>query len=322
MSINTADLRPFSYAQTIKVGLDAAGRLWKAALIRLLFIIISIIGAAIVIGLIIIIGWLISGTKSINLHEITNIFNVGNLSSPLIGKYIGLLLLSTISFLIYSIIILTAAIFIFGGSCGVITLGIKDPSYHFKMIDFISIGKKTFFTMIWFTTLISILAVFIFIVLGLDSWLTYRIINDVKGYNNIISFFILLISIIFNISMIMFLFAITFYGTASIYLKGKSAKAALGDAVNLIMKRPSSIWFIFIVGLFYVLSNLVFVMIGLIMSKLPIIGIYIAIPFDILIYFIQSLLSIAMIGSIFYYYGYYSIRSVLLSETEPSQTLP
>jgi hypothetical protein len=308
----------FNYTDTIKVGVDVAWRLWQAAFIRLIFLIFSLIGLSVIIGLILIIGWLISG---VNLHEITDIANytnINNLTSLFLSKYFTIAIVSIISLLFYSMIAITIAIYIYSGSFGCIALAIKDPFYKFKWNDFLSLARKTFFPMIWFTTLITIVGILIDIVFALDIWLAYRIVNDVN--NPFLGYIVVMLTIIFNVFLIIMMISLTFYGIASIYLKGNRAKLAFSDAFDFIKKRPSSIWFIFIIGVFYALLNLVFIMISLIIAKLPTIGIYISIPFDIIIFFIQSVLNIALFGSIFYYFGYFE-GLFIDSQTQPSEIL-
>jgi hypothetical protein len=300
-----------NYADAVKAGVDAAFRNWQTAIIRLAFFIISIIGACLIIAIIFICVWYNSG---INLQEFLNFISIDKLGSFAydLPQAVGLFFISIILLLLYFIVVITIAMFIYGGTCGVVLSAIKDENYRFKMGDYISSAKKTFFPLMWFTTIIGGLGMVILIIIGLDSWLTYSIIESSSNYafGAIIKIFTILITSILNISMIAVIIALTFYGIASLYVnyengsRTTTAKQALKDAFNFIANRPSSLWFLFIVGLFFTVGNAVLILIGLIMSKLPTIGTYISFPFDILMYFIQSILSIALLGSIFYYYGH------------------
>ncbi|MBF0541546.1 MAG: hypothetical protein HQK91_08875 [Nitrospirae bacterium] len=310
----SSNVQHFDYAQSIKSGIDAAWRVWQTALIRLIFFIFSVIGMAVIIGIVLTIGWVIAG---VNIHELRNFGNVNDLISLILGKYFTITIVTSIILLFYIMIVLTIALYIFGGSCGCIALAIKNPNYRLTWNDFIFIGKKTFFTLIWFITLFSLLGILCNIILVLDSTLAYRIVKDIQ--NLFIDSMIVIFTIIFNVSLVVIMLSLFFYGTASIYLKENSAKLALTDAFNFFKKRPSSIWFIFIIGVFYALLNLVFILISLIIAKLPTIGFYISIPFNLIIYFIQSILNISLIGSIFYYYG--EIEGLFkTSEDQPAET--
>ncbi|MBF0556880.1 MAG: hypothetical protein HQK96_20385, partial [Nitrospirae bacterium] len=198
------------------------------------------------------------------------------------------------------------ALYIYGGSCGMIAGGIRDAGFKFQMRGFFKEGKRFFGPVIGFTTIVGAAALVILLLLAASLFPLKSIINTIEGMSKSVSTFMAILSMMVAAVTFLFFFAgtfaITFYGTAALVFKGAAATQAANEAIRFIFKRPSAFGFYMLCVVIYFAANVMIAgsVFGVVM--IPVIGPVMVFPYHLLVQAVQYYMGILFISVLFSYY--------------------
>ncbi len=311
------------YAEAIGNGFKVINKNWQLVLIQVGAIFASFIGFFILVGLPMAVAFIIFGLDLTELSRLEDIFRTLREPSGLITRYLGLVIFLLVSFLLYIIVILALGIFVFGGSIGVISRSIKEGIEKFSIRLFFSEGRRLFFPLIWFTTIIGLIFIALAFVLGLFGGAIAAIVSAAKEQGAALSFFLgILFSIVLFIAGITIALAalsVAIYGAAIMAVKGFGPVRSIKEAFIHVYKHADAFYLYCIVFVGYIIISLFVVFIGYPLRFIPIIGTAVSFVYQMAVYVTQSYLALVMIAAIVCYY-YFSLSVEPTSGSSTPQT--
>jgi hypothetical protein len=146
-------------------------------------------------------------------------------------------------------------------------------------------------------------------------------VDFLKGLDSHIGFFasifLALLSISVMLLAITFGLAVTFYGTAFLVFQGKGAFVSVKEAIQYIYNKQSAYWLYCIVFGASVVAAIILMLMGLPFNEIPVVGVFIALPYQFFTYVVQSYLGLFSLAVIFvYFYSGISVdASIQASDT-------
>ncbi|MEW6161748.1 MAG: hypothetical protein AB1606_00270 [Nitrospirota bacterium] len=313
-----------SYIDAIKEGFRVVHRNWQLVLVQLGMVILSGIGFFVLVGIPLAIAFIIFG---IDLTEITNIKDIFKLlkePSEIISKYFGLVLIVIAGLLMYILIAAIFTIYVFGGSIGVIGRALRDKTPKFTMNIFFSEAKRLFLPMLGFTAVIGIILIATAFVLGIFGGGVTALVSFVKSQDSTLALFLgtffSLILIIIALTLLLGILSITMYGVAALSIKGIGPVKSLKEAINYVVRHPRAFWLYTLLFGGYVLISFLLILLGYPFKLVPVIGIVLSFPYQLISYAFQTYIGLAVIAIIFTYYYSTGIPSESVVEGSIPQT--
>ena len=178
------------YTEAIQSGLKTINRNWQLVLIQMGAMFASFIGFFILVGIPLAIAFIIFGLDLTELSRIEDVFRTFREPAEILSKYFALVVLVLTSLLLYITVVLAFGIFLFGGSIGVISRSIEGRIEKFEMRVFFSEGKRLFFPLVGFTSLIGLIFLVVAFVLGLFGGLVSAIVSVAKEQEATLALFL------------------------------------------------------------------------------------------------------------------------------------
>lgn len=294
------------YTDAIKKGFDIVNKNWQLVLIQFGAMFASFVGFFIIVGLPLAFAFIIFGLDLTGLSRFEDLFSTFKSPSEIISKYFWLVVLILASLLFYVMVILVIGIFILGGSLGVISRHIKDTNERFSIKAFFQEGKRLFFPLTGFTTLIGLIFILLAFILGLFGGSIAAIVTLAKEREAVLALFLgvffSLILFIIGMTFILAVLAVTIYGAAIMILRGSGPLRSIKDSIIYLYKHARAFYLYCMVFCGYLALILFIMLISYPMNLIPLIGPLITFVFQFGIYAVQSYLGLVMIAAIFYYY--------------------
>lgn len=303
-------------AETVISGFRIVNRNWQLIFIQVAATVVSFIGFFIIVGIPLAIAFIIFG---LDLTDLAGMSHLGNalrtLSDPsgILSKYIGLVILVLASLLFYIAVLLVLGIFVFGGSMGVIGRALKNNAVEFNIKTFLSEGRRLFFPLLWFTTIIGLIVILFAFILGIFGGAVAAIVSLAKEQEAVLGLFVGLffsfIMFLVGVALIIFLLAITVYGAAAIVIKGAGALASVREAVFYLYRHPKAFYLYCLVFSGYIIASILMFFLGYPMRYIPLIGALMSVAYQACIYVVQNYIGLVIIATIFSYYYWTGITS-------------
>lgn len=305
-----------TYSDAIKNGFRLVNKNWQLVLIQFGMMLVNCIGFFVFVGIPLAVAFVIFGLDLTEMTELKNLLGTMRDASEIITKYLGLIIVLVVSFVVYLFVAASVGLYVFGGSAGMIGRAVRDSADRFNMNTFFSEGKRLFWPLAGFTAIIGVIFIGIAFILGVFGGGIGVIISIAKGYETtlavVLGIFLSLLLFCIGLALIISSIAITLYGTAAIVLKGTGPWQATKDTIKYLYRNPAALWLYCLVFGGYVLATFLLVLLGMPFSLIPIIGAIIAIPYQIFSYALQSYLGLVIVAVIFIYY--------FSTEVKPSET--
>jgi len=311
------------YTEAIGRGFRVINKNWQLVLIQVGAALASLAGFFILVGLPLAIAFIIFGLDLTELSRLEDIFRTLREPSGLITRYLGLVILLLVSFLLYIIVILALGIFVFGGSIGVISRSIKEGAGKFSIRLFFSEGRRLFFPLLWFTTIIGLIFIALAFVLGLFGGTIAAIVSAAKEQGAALSYFLgiffSIVLFIAGITVALAVLSVVIYGTAIMAVRGFGPVRSLREAFIYVSKHADAFYLYCIVFVGYIIISLFVVFIGYPLRFIPLIGTAMSFVYQMAVYVMQSYLALVMVAAIVCYY-YFSAESTSGSSTPQTDT--
>ncbi|MCX5717427.1 MAG: hypothetical protein NTW44_03780 [Nitrospirae bacterium] len=311
------------YSNVIKNGFRLVNKNWQLVLIQIGMILVNCIGFFVFVGIPLAVAFVIFGLDLTEMTDLKNLLGTMKDASEIITKYLGLIIVLAVSFVVYLLVAASIGLYVFGGSAGMIGRAVRDSTDRFNMNTFFSEGKRLFWPMVGFTAIIGIIFLGVAFILGVFVGGIGVIISIVKGYETtlavVLGIFLSLLLFCIGLALIISSIALTLYGTAAIVLKGTGPWQAIKDTIKYLYRNPATLWLYCLAFGGYFLVTFLLVLLGAPFSLIPLIGAIIAIPYQLFSYAIQSYLGLVIVAVIFIYYFSTEVK---LSETPDEGTAP
>jgi len=222
-----------TYTDAVKSGFKLVNRNWQLVVVQAGMMLTNCIGFFVVVGIPLGIAFVVFGLDLTGLAQTRDIIGLLSHPSELISKYMGLVLIVVVSFLLYLIIVSTVGLFVFAGSIGSVGHAVIDPSRKFSMKLFFAEAKKVFFPLMWFSLFMGLVFIVITFCLGLLGGGVAAIVQSAKSQDSTLAlflgiFFSLVLALV-GVAIILAAIAITVYGLAVLFLrlKARSGRARM-----------------------------------------------------------------------------------------------
>lgn len=305
-----------TYSDAIKNGFRLVNKNWQLVLIQFGMMLVNCIGFFVFVGIPFAVAFVIFGLDLTEMTELKNLLGTMKDATEIITKYLGLIIVLVVSFVVYLLVAASVGLYVFGGSTGTIGSAVSGSSDRFNMHIFFSEGKRFFWPLAGFTAIIGTIFLGVAFVIGVFAGGIGVIISIAKGYETtlavVLGIFLSLLLFCIGLALIISSIALTLYGTAVIVLKGTGPWQATKDTMKYLYRNPAALWLYCLIFGGYILATFLLVLIGTPFSLIPIIGAIIAIPYQIFSYALQSYLGLVIVAVIFIYY--------FSTEVKPSET--
>lgn len=288
--------------ESIKQGFNLTNKNWQVILIEAVVAVISFA------GLVFIIAVSAAATVAILGDDIANIQNKlpELLEDPVnfISKYIRLALIIFTLFMVYLTVVSVLMLYIFGGKLGVLKNAACDVQYKFKLSSFFKEAKRMFFPLLWlFSIMLPVFLVMaIVIITGFGIFFIYAYNRPESTFSIFITSFLSLLIIFLGIVGSFGSLMLTEFTAIAVAVEKDKVFPALKKTLGFIRDKPLSIWLYIVVYASILAVSIVFVQLGKLFALLPVIGIIIIIPFQMISFAVQIYLGIIKWGSFIFYY--------------------
>lgn len=301
-----------TYTDAVKSGFRLVNRNWQLVVVQAGMMLANCIGFFVIVGIPLGIAFIIFGLDLTGLAQTRDIIGLLSHPSELISKYMGLVLIVVVSFLLYLLIVSAVGLFVFAGSIGSVGHAVLDPSRKFSMKLFFAEAKKVFFPLMWFSMVMGLIFLAITFCLGLLGGGVASIVQSARSQDSTLALFLgiffSLVLALFGIALVLGAIAVTVYGIAVLFFKAEGAVRSCKDAAIFLWKRQSAFWLYVLLFLAYVIASFILMLFTYPFNLIPIIGTIISFPLQLASYVVQSYIGLAIIATVFIYYYEAEIR--------------
>ncbi|OGW20400.1 MAG: hypothetical protein A2077_04810 [Nitrospirae bacterium GWC2_46_6] len=301
-----------SYIAVIKEAVHTVHKNWQLVVIQFAAMLLSCISFFAIVGIPIAVAFVMFGLDFTEILRFTDVISAFKGSAEFLGKYFGMALVVILSLIIYIAFIVLLWIFTVSGAIGILSKSMMDEGHRFTVKSFFAEGRRLFFPVLLFSSLVSIIFVTLAFILGILGGTASAVIEMAKTQEVTLALFLgvffSLVLISAGLFLIMVTLSITVYGIAFTAFDGLKPFNALKETVKYLYSTPSSIAFYVILLIGYTLAGFIVVLIGTPLTLIPIIGPILSLPYQIVTYAVQGYVSLIMLSSVFHFY--YKTRQV------------
>lgn len=290
--------------EAIKEGFRAINRNLPLPLIHVVVAVISFIAFILIVGIPVAIAIIYLGIDTARFKEV-----LSTIRDPLefLREYLGLTILLITSFTLYLAAITSLSLFTFGGTLAIIKDSFKDPGLKFSFGKFISEGKRYFMQLCWLT---FILGIFFLILIFFLGGIVGASIVLLAPYKDEMGIFLIILAILSGLALMVFaligfliLLALSIYAVIAVVVENLNAWQAIKRAYSF-MKRKfiEAIGFYLLLIVGYMGAVILIAMLNLPFSMMPVIGLILTLPTQLVTYIIQMYLGLVMMASIVVFY--------------------
>ncbi|MBM4128572.1 MAG: hypothetical protein FJ243_00470 [Nitrospira sp.] len=300
-----------SSLEAIKDGFRVVHRNWQLVLVHLCMVIINFFGFFIFVGIPLAVALIIFGIDLTGIKGIKDIFDLLRNPSEIISRYLGLIIIIVVSFLIYVLLVATLGIYVLGGSVAIIGRSLRDAALKFSMHAFFSEARRLFMRMLGFTAAIGLILISLTFVLGVLGGGIAAIVSLAKSQDSTLALFLgvffSLVLILIAITLILVILSTTIYGAAALFFKGTGPVKSIREALRYLSICPNALWLYTILFAGYLIANFFLIFLGYPFRLIPVIGPIISFPYQLMSYALQTYLGLVIIGATFTYYYFTEI---------------
>jgi len=312
-----------TYTDAVKSGLGLVNRNWQLVVVQAGMMLVNCIGFFVIVGIPLFIAFVVFGLDLTGLASTRDIIGLLRQPSELISKYMGLVLIVVVSFLLYLLIVTSIGLFVFAGAIGSVGHAVIDTSRKFSLKLFFAEAKKVFFPLMWFSLFMGLVFIAITFCLGLLGGGVAAIVQSAKSQDSTLALFLgiffSLVLALFGVIVVLGAIAVTVYGLAVLFFKNEGAVRSCKDAAIFLWQRQAAFWLYVMLFFAYVIASFILMLFTYPFNLIPIIGTIISFPLQLASYVVQSYIGLAIIATVFNYYYEAEIRKAG-SSAGPAET--
>lgn len=313
------------FSEAIQEGARVINRNWQLVLIQVGAMFASFIGFFIVVGIPLAIAFIIFGLDLTELSRVEDVVRTFREPSEILSKYFALVILVLTSLLFYITAVLALGIFLFGGAIGVIGRAVRDRYDKFQAKEFFSEGRRLFFPLVGFTSLVGVIFILVAFILGLFGGLISAIVSMAKEREATLALFLgiffSLILFVIGLALIVATLSATAYGSAIMALRGAGPMKSLKESLRYLSSHSNAFFLYCLLFLGYIFVSFFVVSLSYALGLIPIIGSLLALVYQLGAYVIQSYLGLVMVAALFCYY-FSTTEAVVEVESAPPAVTP
>ena len=295
------------YTEAIQRGSSIINRNWQLVLIQVGAMFASFIGFFFVVGIPLAIAFIVFGLDLTELSRFEDVLRTFREPSEILSKYFALVLLVLTSLLLYITAVLAVGIFLFGGAIGIIGRSLTGSAEKFQVRVFLSEGKRLFFPLVGFTSLVGLIFILVAFVLGLCGGLISVVVSSAREQEATLAlflgvFFSLILSVI-GLTLILLTLSVTAYGSAVMAVKGEGPVNSLKESMRYLYAHSHAFYLYCLVFFGYLFISFMVVSVSYPLGMIPLIGSLLALVYHFGAYVIQSYLGLVLIATLFCYYS-------------------
>jgi hypothetical protein len=288
--------------ESIKQGVNLTNKNWQVILVEA---VVAVIGLA---GLFFIITVSLAAVAAVLGDDIANIQDKlpELLVDPVnfISKYIRLALIIFTLFSVFLTVVSVLMLYVLGGKLGVLKNAACDAQHKFKLSLFFKGAKRMFFPLLWlFSIMLPVFLVMaIIIVTGFGIFFIYAYNQPESIFSIFTTSFLSLLIVFLGIVGCLGSLMLTEYTAVAIVVRKDKVFSALKKTLGFIRNKPLSIGLYIVVYASILVISIVFAVLGKLFALLPVIGIIIIIPVQLISSAVQIYLGIVKWGVFIFYY--------------------
>ena len=295
-----------TYGEAIRSGFHIINKRLQLVGVQAVLMVVNCISFFVVVGIPLGIAFVIFGLDLTGISDARDVFGMLANPSGLIMKYLWMVLVVVVFVLFYILLITTLGLYVFSGSAGVVGRSILDPSLPFSMKQFFAEAKQFFFPVMWYSLLASLVFLVLAFLLGISGGGIAALVSAAKKQDSTLAlflgiFFSLVLALLAVSAIIVFL-AVTVYGIAALYFRREGSWKAFREAGVLLWKRPDAFWLYALVFAGYISGSFIVMVISYPFHLIPIIGMIISFPLQLISYMVQGYLGLVVLAVVFGYY--------------------
>ena len=295
-----------TFAEAIRTGFHTINKRLQLVGVQAVLMIVNCFSFFLVVGIPLGIAFVIFGLDLTGISNTKDVFSMLTSPSGLIMKYLWLVLGVVVFILFYILLITALGLYVFSGSAGVVGRSILDPSLPFSMKQFFAEAKQFFFPLMWYSLLASLVFLAIAFMLGLFGGGIAALVSAAKSQDSTLALFLgiffSLVLALLAIAVILVFLAVTVYGIAVLYFRREGSWKAFREACAFLRKRPDAFWLYALVFVGYISGSFVVMVISYPFHLIPIIGMIISFPLQLISYMVQGYLGLVVLAVVFGYY--------------------
>jgi len=220
------------------------------------------------------------------------------------SRYLGLAIFIFIILTIYLTAVSALLLYVFSGKLGVLRNAAIDNQYKFRLSSFFAEAKKLFFPLLWIFSIMLpiILVAVILIFVGFIIYYIYASSGAETSSSIFIASFLSLLTILLGVVGVLGSMIFTFYASIALAVEKEGVISSLKKTFNFIKNKPMSILFLIILYVAIIVVSIVFALFGELFAMIPVVGLIISIPYQLISSVVQIYLGIVMLGSLIAYY--------------------
>lgn len=305
----------------IRSGFTIINKQWQLVAIQVVLWIINCIFLFLLVGVPFIIALVMLGIDITTLAAGNNL--TGLLQNPveLFSKYLGLVLVVITAIFVYVLVATTLWIYVYGGTAGIIGQTLLEPSLQFSMRSFFGQAKKFFFPLMWYFFVIGLVFTAIVFVIGLFGGGTALLVAMAKSRDSTLALFLGIfftsVVIIASLSILIAALAVTTFGIASLFFKGRGALQSFLDGITFLWNSQKAFWLYLVLLAGYILASILIMFIFYPFQMIPVAGAILSLPLQILSSIVQGYLGLVFLAALFAYFFDQEMR-----KSEPVPDMP
>ena len=287
--------------ECIKEGFHLANRNYQLVFLRIIVVIINFISLLFVLGLPVIaavayMGFDLSHAVDLLPDLMENPFN-------LLSKYLGLVFLIGISFILYLMFVSVIILYSLGGTLGVLKNSAVNVQYRFGLASFFKEANNIFSRLYWLISILFLIFIALFAAVIISGGIVAGFMQGFSWSETTLEVFlgsfVFLSTIIFGIIIFISGLIFTFYSILCLVIEEKGSADTIKNTFNYLKKTPQAFLFFIILFAGAVAINLVFFIIMIPLGMIPLV--------DIVLYLVnvvfQNYLAIVVWSALTVYYS-------------------
>lgn len=290
--------------ESIREGFNLANRNLQLVLIRIMLTVLNLMGLFIFLVVPIIIAVTYLGFDMTHMKELIPFF----LRDPfdLISKYLGLIFITGISFLVYLMLSTLLFLYVLGGILGVLRNSAVYVQYRFSTSSFFKEANRGLSGLVRLVLVLSFIFLLVFIAFIASGGIAAAAMQAFSGqgtsletfFSSFIAMSVLVFSAIIFMAVIMF----SVYSMVVLTVERKGAVDSVKMTFDFLKERPGAFVFYMVLFAVVIAVNLMFFLLKIPFSLMPDIAPFFAVFISLLNTFFQSYIAVFVWSSLIVYY--------------------
>jgi hypothetical protein len=261
-------------AECVRKSLRHVHRNWQLVAIQFLMTVVNVLAFLLFMVLPLAVGLLLMGDGVRELERLEEALESPARLLETVTRYLGWAAILSAGLLFYLAFSFSLWIFVLGGSLGVLSLSMQRPSGSFRMSAFMDEGKRHFFPLLRYATLVGFFLVGAVSALALAGGLAYVVSTALEG-GRLAVFLRVLMALGLGVFGFLFLSGIVLVsleGFAPLVTRRMKAAQAVSEAGAYLWRNPGSIWLVVLLLAGYASAQVLMMAAGYSIGLIPLVG--------------------------------------------------